>query len=384
MAHNGKIRVLQFLNESVRAGAEEVAFEIFRRLDPKRYQSYLVCPPALVKEFSRDWQGENSVMHELKLDDPWQVPQAHRFVSFLREEKIDVVHAHMIRGAMAAVPLARLAGVPVVVHTCHGREVWRKSWLKRQFWIDRRITDWSDATIAVSEATAAHLLNDKKLDAKKVKVIRNGRTVNGFKPEPGALDALRASLGIEPGSSVVGVFARLEPQKAHKYLIEALPAILGKISHLKVLFVGDGALRRELEEHVEGLGLKEAVVFTGYRHDSMALMSLCDLIALPSIHEGMPLVPIEAAALGKAVVATAVDGTKEVVANGDTGILVPPEQPQALAGAITRLLLNPDERRKMGERGRARANQEFTLERQIQVTANFYEELFARKNGHCR
>lgn len=382
--HNGKIRVLQFLNESVRAGAEEVAFEIFRRLDPRRYQSYLVCPPALVKAFSGDWQGENSVMHELKLDDPWQLPEARRFVSFLREEKIDVVHAHMIRGALAAVPLARLAGVPVVVHTCHGREVWRKSWLKRQFWIDRRITDWSDATIAVSEATAAHLLRDKKLDPNKVKVIRNGRTVNGFKPEAGALDGFRASLGIEPETCVVGVFARLEPQKAHKYLIEALPAILQKVPKLKVIFVGDGALRRELEDHVGRLGLKGVVIFTGYRHDSMALMSLCDLVALPSIHEGMPLVPIEAAALGKAVVATAVDGTKEVVADGDTGILVRPEQPKALADAIIRLLVDPNERARMGERGRARANREFTLERQIQVTENFYEELLALRNGHSR
>jgi glycosyltransferase involved in cell wall biosynthesis len=384
MAHNGKIRVLQFLNESVRAGAEEVAFEIFRRLDPRRYQSYLVCPPALVKAFSGDWQGENSVMHELKLDDPWQIPQANRFVSFLREEKIDVVHAHMIRGALAAVPLARLAGVPVVVHTCHGREVWRKSWLKRQFWIDRRITDWSDATIAVSEATAAHLLHDKKLDPKKVKVIRNGRTVNGFKAEPGMLDELRACLGIEPGTSVVGVFARLEPQKAHKYLIEALPAILRKVPQLKVIFAGDGSLRRELEGHVGRLGLTGVVIFTGYRRDSMELMSLCNLVALPSIHEGMPLVPIEAAALGKAVVATAVDGTKEVVADGETGILVPPEQPQRLADAITRLLLDANERARMGERGRALANEEFTLERQIQVTADFYEELLSSHNGHSR
>lgn len=379
---NGKIRVLQFLNESVRAGAEEVAFEIFRRLDPQKYRSYLVCPPALGKAFSSDWQGENTVIHELRLDDPWQLTQARQFISFLRKEKIDVVHAHMIRGALAAVPLARLAGVPVVVHTCHGREVWRKGWIKRQFWIDRRIADWSDATIAVSESTASHLVQEKKLDPRKVKVIRNGRTINGFKPDVASQNELRIALGIQPEASVVGVFARLEPQKAHKYLVEALPSILRQVPRLKVLFVGDGGLRRELEEHVARLGLKDVVVFTGYRHDSMELMSLCDLVVLPSIHEGMPLVPIEAAALGKAVVATAVEGTKEVVVDGEAGILVPPQQPRPLADAITRLLLNPAERARMGEQGRTRAKEEFTLERQIQVTADFYDGLLATHGRH--
>lgn len=381
MAQNGKIRVLQFLNESVRAGAEEVAFELFRRLDPGKYKSYLVCPPALVQAFSGDWLGSGTVMHELKLDDPWQWPQARNFVRFLRDEKIDVVHAHMIRGALAAVPLARLAGVPVVVHTCHGREVWRKSWIKRQFWIDRRITNWSDATIAVSEATALHLLHDKKLNPKKVRVIRNGRTLRDFMPGRAAQQHLAESLGILPGTSVVGVFARLEPQKAHRYLVEALPAIRQKVPQLKILFVGDGALRKELEEQVARLGLNDVVAFTGYRHDAMELMSLCDVVALPSIHEGMPLVPIEAAALGVPVVATGVDGTQEVVVDGITGILVPPQQPQPLADAISRLLLNSAERTRMGEKARARAKEEFTLERQIQVTADFYDALLAT-SGH--
>lgn len=384
MEQNGKIRVLQFLNESVRAGAEEVAFELFRRLDPDKFRKYLVCPPELLETFSGDWQGENTVTLGLKLEDPWQWPAARQFTAFLRAEKIDVVHAHMIRGALAAVPLARLAGVPVVVHTCHGLEVWRKSWIKRQYWIDRRITNWSDATIAVSESTASHLLQDKKLDPEKVKVIRNGRTLDGFKADAAVQDRLRAELGIRAESSVVGVFGRLEPQKAHKYLIEALPSVRRQVPGLKVLVVGEGGLRQELEAHAAKLGLSEAVVFTGYRRDSMNLMALCDVIALPSLYEGMPLVPIEAAVLGKAVVATAVDGTKEVVADGATGILVPPQQPQALADAIIRLLLNPAERREMGERAGVRAREQFTLERQVQVTADFYEGLLARRDRRTR
>lgn len=375
MPKNGQIRVLQFLNESVRAGAEEVAFELFRRLDPHRFRSYLVAPPVLMKTFENDWRGENTATLSLKLDNPWQWPEAREFVSYLRSEKIDVVHAHMIRASLATVPLARLAGVPVVLHTCHGREAWRTSFIKRQFWIDRRIADWSDATIAVSESTANYLIADKRFDPEKVKVIRNGRTLNGFKPSSETDDRLRQDLGIESRCPVIGIFGRLEPQKAHEYFVEALPLILERVPDLRVVFAGDGSLRGALTEQLKKLNLEKVVIFTGYRDDCMELMSLCEFVVLPSLYEGMPLVPIEAAALGKPVVATRVDGTREVVVEDETGILVPAREPKALAEAVLELLLNAEKRLQMGEKARVHAREHFSLDQQVKVTASYYEEL---------
>jgi glycosyltransferase involved in cell wall biosynthesis len=376
---NGQIRVLQFLNEGVRAGAEEVAFELFRRLDPTRFRSYLVAPPALLKTFDGEWKGENTTTLSMKLDNPWQWPEAREFVAYLKAEQIDVVHAHMIRAGLATVPLARLAGVPVVLHTCHGREAWRKTWIKRQYWIDRRIADWSDATIAVSESTANYLIADKRFDPQKVKLIRNGRTMNGFNPSVETNDRLRREFGFAPDSPIVGVFGRLEPQKAHEYFVAALPAVLARVPDLKVLFAGDGSLRAALEEQVKTLGLQDTVIFAGYRNDCMELMSMCELVVLPSLYEGMPLVPIEAAALAKAVVATSVDGTREVVVDGVTGLLVPPREPQPLAQAVLRLLLDRAERLQMGEKARVRAREHFSLDHQVEVTAAFYEELLGAR-----
>ena len=367
----------------MRAGAEEVAMELARGLDPQRFRSYLVCPRELLDAFGRDWMRENTSALALTLNNAWEWPAARKFVSFLRAERIDVVHAHMIRAATAAVPLARLAGVPVVVHTCHGREAWRKKWLKRQYWIDRRIADCSNATIAVSESTAAYLVEEKKFDPASVHVIRNGRHLNGFRPSVARQQHLRAEFGFAPDDLVVGVIARLEEQKGHRHLLEALPAIRSRVPGIRLLFVGDGSLRADLETRVRAQGYDENVTFTGYRSDSLELMEMCDVLALPSMFEGMPLVPIEAALLGKAVVATAVDGTPEVVKHGITGTLVPAAQPAALASALVELLLDPQLRRSFGENAQARARELFSLARQVEETGALYENLLerARHNG---
>jgi glycosyltransferase involved in cell wall biosynthesis len=320
----------------------------------------------------------------LTLNNAWEWPAAWEFVSFLRAERIDVVHAHMIRAATAAVPLARLARVPVVVHTCHGREAWRKKWFKRQYWIDRRIADCSNATIAVSESTAAYLVEEKKFDPESVHVIRNGRHLNGFHPSVARQRQLRAEFGFAPDDLVVGVIGRLEEQKGHRHLLEALPAVRSQVTGVRLLFVGDGSLRASLETCVRAQGFERNVTFTGYRSDSLELMEMCDVLALPSLFEGMPLVPIEGALLGKAVVATAVDGTREVVKHGITGTLVPAAQPAALAGALLELLLDPQRRRSFGENAQARAQELFSLARQLEETGSLYENLLERSHRNRR
>src|SRR5438477_13011542 len=179
MPADKQVRVVQFLNGTVRAGAEEVALELARGLDPERFRSYLVCPQQLLDTFGDDWKHASTVAWPLTLNSPWQFSEARQFIRFLRTEKIDVVHAHMVRAGIAAVPLARLAGVPAVVQTCHGREAWRTCWLKRRYWIDRRIASWADVTVAVSQSTAEYLAQIKGIHPRHIKLIRNGGPMNG-------------------------------------------------------------------------------------------------------------------------------------------------------------------------------------------------------------
>ena len=378
MAEGQHIRVMQFLNSTVRSGAEEVALELARGLDPKRFRSFLVCPPELMEAFGDDSHARHIETYALSLQAPWQAAVALRFVGYLRSQKIDVVNAHMIRAALVAVPLARMAGVPVVIQTCHGREAWRKGWLKGQYWIDRIIARWADATVAVSEATGTYLVVEKRLSPHKVRVIRNGRSLAGFSPSASRQESLRNELRIGPKDQVVGVFGRLEEQKGHRFLISGMPNVLAQLPATKVILVGEGALRHELESYVSSLNVSEAVRFTGYRPDWKELMALSDVIVLPSLYEGMPLVPIEAAAMARPVVATSVDGTCEVVIDGVTGLLIPPAEPEPLARAIIDLLTNPAKCRRLGQSAQTRAHEQFSLHRQIEETASLYEQLLSK------
>ncbi|HWT77777.1 MAG TPA: glycosyltransferase family 4 protein [Candidatus Methylomirabilis sp.] len=352
-----------------------MALDLVRGLDPGRFRSYLVCPRSLLETFGCEWRVADAEALALSLYLPWQIGPARRFVNYLRSRQIDVVHAHMVRASVVAVPLARLAGVPVVVQTCHGREAWRTSGLRRRYWIDRLIGGLSDATIAVSESTRDYLLQEKQLDPRKVVVIRNGRSLAGFTPSPDRQERLRAEFGVRPGEAVLGVFGRLEEQKGHRYLLEALSLVLDQVPEVKVLLVGDGSLRGQLEFQAQSHGLCGCVLFTGYRYDWKDLMALSDLVLLPSLYEGLPLVPIEAAILGKPVLATSVDGTREVVVDGFTGRLVPPGQSRPFAEALIELLRHPELRLRLGEGAQVRALDLFSLERQLLQTSDLYSQL---------
>lgn len=375
---SGRIRVAQFLTATVRSGAEEVALELVRGLDPQQFQRYLVCPPELLAAFGDDWRMPGVEALSLDLGRPWNMARAWKLVRFLRDRKIEILHTHMSRAALAGVPLARLAGVPVALNTCHGREAWRTGRGWNGYWVDRRLHAWSDATVAVSLATRDYLVGEKKLDPAKVVVIRNGRSMASFQRDAAVEAGLRAELGLGAEDPVAAVFGRLEQQKGHRYLIEALPSVLARLPRFKVLFVGDGQLRAELESLAADRGVSSAVVFTGYRKDWKHLMSLCDFVVLPSLYEGLPLVLIEAGAMGKAVVATRVDGSREVVEDGATGILVPAGEPEPLAQAIVSLALDPGARRRMAAAGRERATGIFSLERQLEATAELYRRVLGR------
>jgi glycosyltransferase involved in cell wall biosynthesis len=173
----------------------------------------------------------------------------------------------------------------------------------------------------------------------------------------------------------VVVVAGLNNQKGHEYLFRSVPIILRKIPETRFVLVGDGHLREYLEELASSLGITNAITFLGFRSDVADIVRASDLFVLPSIFEGLPLSLIEAMACGKAVVATNVDGTADVVVDGVTGYLVPPRDPEQLAQKIIELLENPELRIRFGKAGREKVQKFFSAERMIQDYERLYEEL---------
>jgi len=170
------------------------------------------------------------------------------------------------------------------------------------------------------------------------------------------------------------VVGRLEEQKGHVYMLDAWPSVLSEFPDARLLLVGEGSLRGALERRVKDLGVAPSVLFAGFRADVPRVLDALDVLALPSLYEGMPLTVIEASAMAKPVVATAVDGTPEVIREGRTGRLVPPRVPAALSRALRAVLRDPAAAQEMGRAGRDFVLDRFDLTRQVEATARVYRE----------
>jgi glycosyltransferase involved in cell wall biosynthesis len=298
---------------------------------------------------------------------------ARKFVRFLSAERIDLVHSHLFVASLFASPLARFAGVSGVVETFHLREVWREGkWLKGSFWLDRQVARFVDRYIAVSHAAARHLVETKRIPRSKVVTIHNGRNLDRFKPPtPEQRARARAELGLSD-VQVLLVLGRLEHQKGHVFFIDALKQLAPRWPRVRALFAGSGVLESELKARSEVAGLRDRITFLGYRTDTERLLAATDLVVLPSLFEGLPLVAIETLAMARPIVATGIDGTREIIADCETGLLVRPADPAALAEGIERILAAPILGNCLGQRGRDLVEKNFDIRQQIAKTLDVY------------
>lgn len=365
------ISVLFFSNESVRGGAEEHILTLLRGLDRRYFRLHLACTPECAEKLQPDLPADVELF-PLSLQKPSHLGAAVRLAQILRKRKVDILHSHIFYASLFASPIGWLCRVPVVIETPHVREAWRHGWLKGGFAVDRFAGRFVDHYIAVSEANARYLVKQKGLPAQKVVVIHNGCDLKRFEPYGAAPTGLKRSLGFSEGDPVLIVIGRLEPQKGHQVLLNALVAIRREFPRVRLVSVGEGSLRAELEKLVNALGLRESVRFAGYQSNVPDWLRLSDVAVLPSFYEGLPIVAIESLAAGKPMVATAVDGTPEVIVDGKTGLTVPPGDPQRLADAICRLLRDPALRQSLGRAGRRWVLERFSQERQVQETQELY------------
>ena len=376
---SSRLAICMFDNERVRGGAEEHMLCLLCGLDRTRFRPLLVCPNELLG-LLRPELPEDVEVFPLALESHRQIGLMRAFAGFLRRQKVDLLHSHGFRPSLLASPIGRWAGVPATVETPHVREYWRKGW-KANYAIDRFAGRFVDRYIAVSEANKRYLVEDKRLPEAKISVILNGCDVTRFSALPVIPADLKTRAGFADSDPVLVVAARLEAQKGHSVLLRAMASLKSEFGALRLVLLGEGSLREPLEREVRGLGLQGSVIMPGHSPDVRAWMSVADLCVLPSFAEGLPLVAIECLAMQRPMVATAVDGTPEIVLNGVTGLTVAPGDVAALASAIASLLRDPSLAAQLAANGARWVRERFTLTRQIRQTEELYQQLWQTKTG---
>jgi glycosyltransferase involved in cell wall biosynthesis len=282
----------------------------------------------------------------------------------LRAIDCTVLLCHGYKANMLGRIAARRAGIPAIAVSRGWTGETRR--VKLYDWLDRRHLRLMDHVVCVSEGQAAKVRRWCRVPASRLSVIHNSARLAAFEtPDPGARGKLLSHLA--RGSAVTQIIlsaGRLSPEKGFGVLVEAATTICRDHPAAGVVIFGEGALRGDLERRIAELGLCGRVVLAGFRTDLDSLMSAADVVVLPSFTEGLPNVALEASAAGVPVVATAVGGTPEVIADRETGFLVPPGSPGAIAGRVSDLLRDPSLAKRLGAAGRERMQSVFTFDAQ--------------------
>jgi len=365
------LRIVQVLTRCVRGGAHQVVRCLLDRLPREEFEQTLICGPEsapagalVVPELIREIRPRSDAAALVRL------------TRIFARERPDVVHAHTYKAGVLASVAGRIAGVPAVIFTPHGHIFSRGAnipgvpgGLKLEVlrWITRTAQACADRITAVSTPDLDQQVALRLSPASKYVVVRNGIDVDRF--------AQPRRKGFE-GSTVIGAVGRLSEEKGHRYLLQAMPAVLRALPNARLVLVGYGALEGELRGRASSLGLDGAVTFAGER-DSAEMLPSFDLFVQPSLYESQGLALLEAMAAGIPSIATDVGGVADVVRDGETGLLVAPADPDALAGAIVRLAGSPDLARDLSQRAERHVRDHFSSRTMLDAYARLYRELVA-------
>src|SRR5260370_4571630 len=275
------IPVLYFTNSTVRGGAEEHLLTLLRRLDRNLFRPLLVSSPECAETLQHVLPADVH-LERLQYQWPYQIAPACRLARILHDHQVGILHSHLFTSSVAASPVGWLCRVPVILETPHLREAWRRGLIKGRYFVDRAVGKCVDHYIAVSQANADYLIQDKGLPPEKVHVIHNGCDLGKYRPERPALSDLRQSLGFAEGDPIVVVLARLEPQKGHRVLLAAHAQVVREMPKARLGCVVAGALAQELQDQSRDLQIQDNVRVVGYQSHAAAWMALTQISVLPA------------------------------------------------------------------------------------------------------
>ena len=306
-----------------------------------------------------------------------------KIYKIIKNERPDIVHTHTAKAGALGRLAAFLAGVPIKVHTFHGHvfDGYFNSISTRVFIVIEKVLGMlTTKVITVSNSVANDVsMRYNIVPKEKVAVILLGFDLDRFFTADSRKGHLKQESNLSSDYLLVGMVGRLVPIKNHRMFIDAIKVLITNGMKVKALIVGDGQLRRELENYAEQIEIKNNVLFLGWRKDLENIYPDLDVVCLTSLNEGTPVSLIEAMASGKPVVATDVGGVRDVVNEGKSGFLVPSGDVNRFADSLSELLKNDSMRSTMGVYARKSVMVKFTKERLVKDTEDLYENLLKER-----
>jgi glycosyltransferase involved in cell wall biosynthesis len=394
-----KNKIIHIITRLDKGGSAENTLLTVLGIDKKEYEVILVKGPTYESQMSKE--EEASVVASLKeaqlkgvqivtnryllrrINPFYDVMALFSLYRLLAKERPTIVHTHTSKAGLLARLAAKGAGVPIIVHTPHGHVFFGYfGAFKTKIFIllERLASHITDKIVALTQREKEDYLLFKITDEEKLAIINSGIDLEKFKQPPFPLKRnFKKELGIPENALIVGTVGRLVPVKGPEFLIEAARRIIPKYPNVFFVFMGDGYLRRDLERKTSEMGIRENVIFLGWRNDAPKIISLFDIFVLPSLNEGMGRVLVEAMALGKPIVASNIGGIPDLVIHGKNGFLAPPKNSEELARYIRILLEDRERREKMGLAGKESVSN-FSKEKMVEKIAELYEKLSLQKN----
>lgn len=399
-----KIKIFYLTTDTKIGGTEQMLLALLSRLDKDKYSPFICAIKfggPLIEEarkigvegecLLKKVQSSKFKVQKLIINTITQffvfILISLRLAALLKKEKPDILHTFLFHANILGRIVGKLTGISVIISSQRSVDKWRKPW---HSFLDRWTVKFCNLIISNSEAGRKVLIEREKIDPKKIITIHNGIDIDKFNQTvEGSINThnKRREFGLEPCDIVIGIIANLREVKGHRFLFEALADICSdrvysadnlqqtQSLYIKLLVVGDGKLKEELINLAGKFGIKDNVIFSGFRDDISEILKIIDIFVLPSLWEGFPVSIMEAMASKKPVIASNVGGIPELVIDGETGILVFSKDVAALKNAILKLINNPQEAKIMGENSRRRIEEYFSLDKMVEETEKVYQNL---------
>ena len=366
---------LLFVIDGLEYGGGERVFQQLAAGLHDRFEVLIVATPG--GKFEEAIRKSGCTFFPVDMSSRLSLKPIRQIKGIIRNSSIALVHSQGARADFFARIAGRMAGttrnICTVAMPVEGFDI---SPLRKMTY---RLIDWLTERhvqkfIVVSDSLKKDLMENRGIPGHRVVRIYNGIELDQYHQKTESKD-FRKEWDIPQKVPLVGAIGRMVWQKGFEFLINAVSEVVQVVPEARFIFVGDGPLKGKLGVLSEELGVRDKIIFTGFRNDIKDVLSAIDLLVVPSLLEGFPMVTLEAMAMEKPIVATNIDGITEQIKDGENGILVPPKDHVALAGAILRLIQDREFSIKLGMSARKKVEQEFSVEKMVAETEKVYLSL---------